>query len=201
MKRSPWVKSLPWLMVRLEKPVPTDLPPLTLRESHSSGGPPLGHSRSRPVSTQMPFARTAPLRPIAALVRVLGAGQHQGNQVQHRQATEEESWHGSDPQGGRREGEVGWGKARYLGDFQRLYTMRQQRARAGPTWLDPFSSLQVYPSHSASGGLAGSIREERVFMRIVVCSNLFPPLWMGGYETGAAEVVDECAAVVMRCWC
>ncbi len=30
-------------------------------------------------------------------------------------------------------------------------------------------------------------------MRIVVCSNLFPPLWLGGYETGAAEVVQELA--------
>jgi len=28
-------------------------------------------------------------------------------------------------------------------------------------------------------------------MRIAVCSNLFPPLWIGGYETGAAEVVRE----------
>jgi len=28
-------------------------------------------------------------------------------------------------------------------------------------------------------------------MRIAVCSNLFPPLWLGGYETGAAEVVRE----------
>jgi glycosyltransferase involved in cell wall biosynthesis len=28
-------------------------------------------------------------------------------------------------------------------------------------------------------------------MRIAICSNLFPPLWLGGYETGAAEVVRE----------
>ncbi len=28
-------------------------------------------------------------------------------------------------------------------------------------------------------------------MRLAICSNLFPPLWIGGYETGAAEVVRE----------